>query len=108
MVFISLTEIINIAIVTFVVGYIFTGLFPIRGSKKDILDSYKGFDWSEFWFACLVAAPGIILHELAHKFVAMGFGLTAEFQASYIGLIIGLALKVFGSGFILLAPGYVI
>ncbi len=108
MVFISLIEIFYIIIATLVTGYIFTGLFP-RVSKKDILDSYiKGFDWSEFGFACLVAAPGIILHEMGHKFVAMGFGLSANFQISPLGLIIGIVLKLFGSGFILLAPGYVI
>ncbi len=108
MALISIIEIINIIIAIVVVGYIFTGLFPLRGSKKDILDSYtKGFDWSEFWFVCLVAAPGIILHEMTHKFVAMSFGLQAIFQVNPLGLIIGVALKLLGTGFILLAPGYV-
>ncbi len=108
MAIISFLEILHIIIATLVVGYIFTGLFPLRGSKKDILDSYtKGFDWSEFWFCCLVAAPGIILHEMMHKFVAMGFGLSAFFQVSYFGLLLGVALKLLGSGFIILAPGYV-
>lgn len=109
MVFISLIEILNILIATAVVGFIFTGLLPFRSSKKDVLDSYtKRFDWSEFWFACLVAAPGIILHEMAHKFVAMGFGLNAFFELSYFGLLIGVVLKLLGSGLILLAPGYVV
>lgn len=109
MAIISFMEILNIIIATLGVGYIFTGLFPIRGSKKDILDSYtRGFDWSEFWFVCMVAAPGVILHEMGHKFVAMAFGLNAFFQVSYFGILIGILLKLFGTGFIILAPGYVL
>lgn len=109
MAFISLIEIWHIIIATLVVGYIFTGMFKLKVSKKDVLDDYtKGFDWHEFWFACFVAAPGIILHEMAHKFVAMSFGLGAFFQASYTGLLLGVLLKLFGSGFVILAPGYVV
>lgn len=109
MAIISLLEIFYIIIATLVVGYIFTGMFRLRFSNRDILDKYtKGFDWSEFWFACLVAAPGIILHELSHKFVAMGFGLNAFFQISYFGLFLGVLLKLFSAGFMVLAPGYVI
>jgi len=108
MVLISFIEIVNILITTLVIGYIFMGLFPLRGSKKDVLESYvKRFDWSEFWFACLVAAPGVVLHEMGHKFVAMYFGLSAVFHIWPTGLVIAILLKLFGSGFILLAPGYV-
>ena len=109
MALISFIEIINIVIAILGVGYIFTGMFPLRGSKKDILDSYtKGFDWSEFWFVCMVTAPAIILHEMGHKFVAMYLGLSAFFQVSYFGLFLGIILKLLGTGFIILAPGYVI
>ena len=109
MVLISFIEIVHILITVLVVGYIFTGLFPLRLSKKDVLDSYTSrFDWSEFWFSCLVAAPGIIFHEMAHKFVAMAFGLNAFFQVNYFGLLIGVLLKLFAPGFIILAPGYVL
>ncbi len=106
MALISFIEIVNIIIATLVVGYIFTGLFNIR--KRDVLDAYiKRFDWRDFWFSCMVAAPGIILHEMAHKFVALGFGLGAVFHISSFGLVLGVLLKLFGSGFIILAPGYV-
>lgn len=108
MAIISFIEIVHIVIATLVVGYIFTGMFNLTVRKKDVLESYiKKFDWHEFWFACLVAAPGIILHEMAHKFVAMFFGLVAFFQVSYFGLLLGVLLKLFGTGFIILAPGYV-
>ena len=104
MVLITLKEILYLLVVTGVVAYIFTGL--IKRKPRDIL-SVKKFDWKDFKFAALVAAPGIILHELAHKFVAMGFGLEALFFIWPTGLAIGVFLKVVGSGFILLAPGYV-
>lgn len=109
MAIISFTEILYIIIATLVVGYIFTGMIKFRVGKRDVLEQYtKGFDWGEFWFACLVAAPGIVLHEMAHKFVAMGFGLSAFFQISYFGLFLGVLLKLFSAGFMVLAPGYVI
>lgn len=101
---ISLTEIFYLLITTVVIGYIFTGI--VQKKPKDIL-STKRFDWDDFKFAILVAAPGIILHELAHKFTAMSFGLHSVFEIWPLGLGIGVLLKVFGSGFILLAPGYV-
>ena len=109
MVLISFIEIVHIIVATLVVGYIFTGMFKIKVGRRDVLDDYtKGFDWNEFWFACLVAAPGIVLHEMSHKFVALGFGLGAFFQVSYPGLLIGVVLKLLGTGFIILAPGFVV
>ncbi len=66
-----------------------------------------GFNWEDFKFAALVTAPGIVLHELGHKFVALFMGLTAEFHASYFGLFLGVFLKLISSPFIIFAPGYV-
>ena len=99
----SFLEIIYLIITIFVVGYIFSGFVNL--GKTDLI--YKKFDWEKFKFAALVASPGIILHELSHKFVAMGFGLKSVFQIYPVGLVIGVLLKLLGSGFILLAPGYV-
>ncbi|HLC58477.1 MAG TPA: M50 family metallopeptidase [Candidatus Nanoarchaeia archaeon] len=103
MVFITLIEIIFLFIATIVIGFIFSDFLPSSSKELKI-----GFDWKRFWFACLVAAPGIVLHELGHKFVAIAFGLSAHFELSYFGLGLGLILKLLGSGFILLAPGYVV
>ncbi|MBS3174502.1 hypothetical protein J4440_01345 [Candidatus Woesearchaeota archaeon] len=100
----SIIEILNIILATLIVGYIFTGIVKI---KKDNILSLKRFDWDEFRFSLLVSAPGVILHELAHKFIAIGFGLHSFFQVWPLGLAIGVILKLLGSGFILLAPGYV-
>ncbi len=101
----GIIEIFHIVLATLVVSYIFSGL--VRVSNKELF-VVKGFDWQDYKFSLLVAAPGIILHELAHKFTAFGFGLTSYFQVWPFGLAVGTILKLLGSGFILLAPGYVV
>ncbi len=101
----SLVEILNLIVATLVVGYIFTGIIKFR--KPNELSSHKRFDWQEFKFAVLVSAPGVILHELAHKFVAIFLGLNAVFSVWPLGLGIGVILKLLGTGFLFLAPGYV-
>ena len=103
MVLITITEVIYLLITTLVIGYIFSGFTTkFRG-----IDYFKKFNLSDFKLSILVAAPGIILHELSHKFVAMFFGLTAQFQIFTFGLILGTILKFFNSPLIILAPGYV-
>jgi Zn-dependent protease len=99
--FFTLFELFNVVLVSAVVAYIF------MDSYKDIIhNSSYGFDWKAFRFAMLVSAPAIILHEFGHKFVALAFGMFAQFNASYFGLLIGLALKFAGIGLFFI-PGYV-
>ncbi len=98
-------EVLYLALVTLAIGYIFMDLVPV---SKPIYSLYKKFDWNRFKFACLIAAPGIILHELGHKFVAIYFGFNAVFEIWGFGLVLGIFLKAIGSGFILFAPGYVL
>ncbi len=107
MAIITLTEILYFVILTAVIGYIFTGMFTRR--PKTIYDRMhpKRFRWDDFKFAVIVVAPAIILHELAHKFVAMGYGLDATFKLFPFGLALGIFLKVIGSPFLIIAPGYV-
>ena len=96
-------ELLDIVIMTVVVGYIFTGIF-----NRFAHDRYQtGFDWKSFKFSCLVTAPAIILHELGHKFVALGFGLGATFHAAYVWLGIGTVLRALNTGFIFFVPAYV-
>jgi Zn-dependent protease len=97
---ISFMELIYFIILTLVVGYIFMDIFKPRFQRAR-------FSWKSLKFSALVAAPGIILHELAHKFVAMGFGLAASFKIWPFGLFLGVFLKAISSPFILIAPGYV-
>ncbi len=106
MVLITIREVIYLVAASFVVGYIFSGY--VKKPSKDVIDQYNtGFSWENLKFATMIATPGIVLHELAHKFVAMGFGLNAVFEIWPTGLAVGVILKLLGSGFMLLAPGYV-
>ncbi len=105
MAFIGLFELFNLLILTLAIGYIFSGYVrppEVRGYSRKIT-----FAWNDFTFAMLVAAPGVVLHELAHKFVAILFGLGAVFHVWYPGLGIAIFLKLINSPFLLIAPGYV-
>ncbi len=102
-------EIIYLTIVVIVIGYIFSGMFRFKTKPNKISDitSRLRFDMDDFKLAVLVTAPAIVLHELAHKFVAMGFGFPAEFHIWGFGLLLALFLRVINSPFIIIAPGYV-
>ena len=102
---ISIKEILHLILMTAALGYIFSGF--IRPALSHIQLHLPKFNWKEFKFAILISAPAVVLHELAHKLIAMLFGLTAEFQASFFGLGIGVFLRIINSPFIIFAPGYV-
>ena len=105
---ITFPEIFDMVIMTAFVGYIFSDIFSKPSSMIDPLTfKRKTIDWDAFLFAAMVVAPGIIFHELSHKFVAMGFGAQATFQAAYGWLIIGLVLKLMNFGFIFFVPAFV-
>lgn len=101
-------EILYILITVGVIGYIFSGYIRLP-TKKDDLEAMlrPSFDWKLFKFSILVASPAIIFHEMGHKFMAIFMGLDAHYEAWGMGLIIGIVLRIFNSGFMLLAPGYV-
>ncbi len=107
MALITFTEILYFVILTLVIGYIFSGKFVRRPKTVYDMMHPKRFNLDDFKFAILVTAPAIILHELAHKFVAMAYGLSATFKLFPLGLGIGVFLKLINSPFILIAPGYV-
>jgi Zn-dependent protease len=48
---------------------------------------------------------GFLLHEMAHKFVALHFGYMAEYRANMMGLLMAVVLSF--AGFIFAAPGAV-
>lgn len=107
---ISILEILNLIIVTLVLGFIFYDKIGLAHPKKedDLIKGYKRrFDWNSFWFAALVTAPGVVLHELGHKFIALFFGLLAVFNIFPLGLGIAIVLKLVNSPFLIIAPGYV-
>ena len=56
--------------------------------------------------AALAVGTGFLMHELAHKYVAIHFGAKAEYRAWNLGLMIALGVAIF-AGFIFAAPGAV-
>jgi len=107
--FFTFLEIFDIVAMTLIVGYIFSGMFkrPVPEDYDPLKHFKPGFDFNDLRFAALVTAPAIILHELGHKFVALGFGLEAQFQAAYFFLALGLILKLMNFPFIFFVPAYV-
>jgi len=107
--FISLGEIIDIIIMTFAIGYIFSDFFrkePLEG--YDPLTYYKKPPLFEsIKFAAMIAAPAIVLHELSHKFVAMAFGATATLHAPYFWYIAVILLKLMRFPLLFFVGGYV-
>ena len=111
MVLITIPEIFDMLLMTAAVGYIFSDVF--RKPADDNYDplkhfsSFRGFDWNNLYYAAAITAPAIILHELAHKFAALSFGMQATFQAAYFFLFLGLMMKLMNFGFIFFVPAYV-
>ena len=58
-----------------------------------------------FVLSALTVGTGFLLHELAHKVVAVRFGQVAEFRADYNMLVLALLSAL--AGFIFAAPGAV-
>lgn len=56
--------------------------------------------------AAVAVGTGFLLHELAHKYVAIHFGAKAEYRAWNMGLVIALGVALL-FGFIFAAPGAV-
>ncbi len=104
---ITFTEVIYFIILTVVISYIFSDIFSRPKTVYDYMHPKK-FNLEGFKIAAIATAPAIILHELAHKFVAMGFGFSATFKLFPTGLAIGVILKLVRSPLILIAPGYVV
>jgi len=103
---ITLTEIFYLVIMTLAIGYIFSGFIKKPTTQYQYKKS-SFFNWQDIKYAMLIVAPAVVLHELAHKFTAMFFGLTATFQIWWGGLGLGVFLKLISSPFLIVAPGFV-
>jgi len=101
-------EIFDMVVMTLVAGYIFMDFFK-RPQSDDPVEAFKESQnkLHNFWYACALVAPPIILHEFGHKFVAMSMGYTATFHAAYIWLAIGLVIKLLRIPFIVIVPAFV-
>jgi len=104
---ISFLEIVNLLILTAAIGYIFSGYIKDPSTQYRLIRDVRKFNWQDFKYATLVAAPGVVLHELGHKTVAILFGLSATFKVWFPGLGIAVFLKLINSPFLIIAPGYV-
>src|SRR3989344_5999683 len=102
----TLMELIDIVIMTAVLGYIFMDVLRKPFSPEDYI-KLRRFDWKSFKFACLATAPAIILHEFGHKIMALSFGLEATFNAAYFWLGLALLLKLAHFPFVFFVPAYV-
>ena len=101
----QISEFIDVILMTLGVGYIFMDIIRKPMHEYDPLAPKD--TWTDLKYACLITAPGVIFHELAHKLAAMSLGLEATFHAAYNWLFFGIFLKLIGSGFIFFVPGYV-
>jgi Zn-dependent protease len=112
--FITVHELFDILLMTAFLGFLFKDFYhpPSKRHQLD-LPLAQPRDWSGFWFAVKIMAPPIILHELAHKFVALSFGFDATFHAFYhdpTTLVLGvlaIVAKFLNFGFFLIVPGFV-
>lgn len=118
---ITLREILDIFIMVAFLAYIFKDIIKPRQQQSIIEYIDRGnvdkatSSWlsSDLWFTIAVVGPCIVLHELAHKFVAMAFGYDAVFYAFYhqpftliVGIIAILSIT-YNWGFLLIVPGFV-
>jgi len=70
----SFNEIVDVLILTFALGYIFSDM--IRKPKNF---DFLGSDFNDFKYAALIVTPAVLLHELAHKGVGIYFGYDSIF-----------------------------
>ncbi|MBW2980393.1 hypothetical protein KY360_03185 [Candidatus Woesearchaeota archaeon] len=109
MAFISIREIIDIIIMVFAIGYIFSGFF--KRTPHEGYDPIKYFSksmgWENIKHAAMIAAPAVVLHELAHKIVAMSYGAIAILKAPYLMYGIVIALRAMNFPLVFFVGGYV-
>ena len=106
-----LFELIDILIMSLAIGYIFSGLL-----KKPVPEDYdplksndaKKMLWENVKFAVIVAAPAVVLHELAHKFIAMAFGAEAVLFAPYGWYLLIVLLKAINFPLLFFVGGLVV
>lgn len=85
--------------VSFAFAWIGLGILTASGFKDFV---------SQFAVMLVAVGTGFILHELAHKYVAIHYGAHAEFRAWREGLLLAIGLAIFTNGaFVFAAPGAV-
>jgi Zn-dependent protease len=100
----SSRELRDLAVAWVALGVAFA-IFFAGGGQRAILGLLQGGIAGPLVVSLLTAGVGFLLHELAHKVVAVRFGQVAEFRADY-GMLF-LAVMSALVGFIFAAPGAV-
>lgn len=100
-------EIIDIIIMSFVIGYIFSDFFKRPLKDNDPINYYKKQTWSNIKYAAMIVGIAVVLHEVSHKIVAMAFGAQAVLFAPYGFYLIAIILKLVGFPLIFLVGGFV-
>lgn len=113
-------EIIDIAIMTLALGYIFSRLIRAPQTRWQAFSEVqlswwrKLFNFSDFRYALMIVAPAVVFHELGHKFVSIWLGFPAIFHGPltggaivWVGTLIGIVMRVLALPFIFFIPGYV-
>lgn len=106
MAIISINEIVDLIILVFALGYIFSGFIRKPRSMLEAL-TQKRFNWDDLKYAAIIVSPAVIFHELAHKGVGLFFGFDSILQISSFGLGLGVFLRYLGSPIIFFVPAYV-
>ena len=97
------TELLNLgmALGALTLVFVLVWLNPLFGGIKLSADTLGIVAVSSF----IAVLTGFLMHEIAHKIVAVRYGLWAEFRADRRGLLIAFVTAIFG--FVFAAPGAV-
>lgn len=108
MAILSLAEIGHLILMVVGIGFIFKDMVkPTAKNYDPIAVIGRSVSLSNLKYGIMAVAPGIVLHEMMHKFVAISFGMQATFQSSPIWLGVGVVMKMLALPFIFFIPGYV-
>ncbi len=101
-------EIFEIIIMAVAVGYIFSTVFRRKPDANDPISFYSRNSFFEnLKYGIILAGPAVVLHELAHKFVAMGFGASAEVNAPLFMYGLVILMRMLNFPLIFFVGGYV-
>lgn len=123
----SIVELADMVLMVGIIGFLFQGILRAPPRETDAMVRHyrrapRSASWDDFWWACALIAPGILLHELGHKFTAMSFGQAATFHAACsvsdaatggffsslcVLQLVVIGLKVVGFPFLFFVPAYV-
>lgn len=100
-------ELIDIIIMSLAIGYLFSDVFKSPIKNDDPIAHYKSETWNNIKHAAMIAGVAVVLHELAHKFVAMAFGAQAVLYAPYGFYLFVILLKLVGFPLLFFVGGFV-